>query len=288
MYQLMSGIEASQYFRKKMFDDVIRPKISIILVGEDVPSQIYVKNKLKVAEEVGIEAKLHKFDEDVSEETLLNLIQKLNEDKNTNGMIVQLPLPQHLDRNKIINSIDVCKDIDGLHQQNYGNLILSENIDDMLIPATPLGITLLLQYYGIDLTGKNCVVIGRGVTVGTPLALLLSKKKFNATCTLCHTKTKNLQDHTLQADVLISATGAPLSVTKDMVKAGAVVVDVGISRVADSTKKSGVRLVGDVDFENVKDKCSFITPVPGGVGPMTITALLWNSFKAYRLQNFSN
>ena len=288
MYQLMSGVEASQYFRKKMFDDVIRPKISIILVGEDVPSQIYVKNKLKVAEEVGIEAKLHKFDEDVSEETLLNLIQKLNEDKNTNGMIVQLPLPQHLDRNKIINSIDVCKDIDGLHQQNYGNLILSENIDEMLIPATPLGITLLLQYYGIELAGKNCVIIGRGVTVGTPLSILLSKKNFNATCTLCHTKTKNLKDHTLQADVLISATGAPLSVTKDMVKEGAVVVDVGISRVADSTKKSGVRLVGDVDFENVKDKCSFITPVPGGVGPMTITALLWNSFKAYRLQNFSN
>ena len=288
MYQLMSGVEASQYFRKKMFDDIIRPKISIILVGEDVPSQIYVKNKLKVAEEVGIEAKLHKFDEDVSEETLLNLIQKLNEDKNTNGMIVQLPLPQHLDRNKIINSIDVCKDIDGLHQQNYGNLILNENIDEMLIPATPLGITLLLQYYGIDLTGKNCVVIGRGVTVGAPLSILLGKKKFNATCTLCHTKTKNLKDHTLQADVLISATGAPLSVTKDMVKAGAVVVDVGISRIADSTKKSGVRLVGDVDFENVKDKCSFITPVPGGVGPMTITALLWNSFKAYRLQNFSN
>ncbi len=285
MYKLLSGNEASEFYRKKMFDAEIHPKIAIILVGEDIPSQIYVKNKLKVAGDVGIEAKLYKFDEDVSEDELLKLIQVLNEDREVNGMIVQLPLPRHLDRNKIINSIDPCKDIDGLHQQNYGNLILSDNIDEMLIPATPLGIVLLLQYYDIDLAGRNCVIIGRGVTVGTPLSLLLSKRKFNATCTLCHTKTQNLKDHTLNADILISATGAPLSVSGDMVKEGAVVVDVGITRIADATKKSGVRLVGDVDFENVKDKCSFITPVPGGVGPMTITALLWNSFKAYRLQN---
>ena len=285
MYQLMSGIEASKYFKKKMFDDAIHPKIAIILVGDDVPSQIYVKNKLKAAEEVEIEANLYKFDENVSEEILLNLIQKLNGDGSVNGIIVQLPLPQHLNRNRIINSVDVCKDIDGLHQQNYGNLILNENIDEMLIPATPLGISLLFQYYGINLEGKNCVVIGRGLTVGTPIALLLGKKKFNATCTLCHTKTKNLKDHTLRADILISATGSPLSVTEDMVQEGAVVIDIGISRIPDVTKKSGVRLVGDVDFESVKDKCSFITPVPGGVGPMTVTALLWNSFKAYKLQN---
>ncbi|MDR2402275.1 MAG: bifunctional 5,10-methylenetetrahydrofolate dehydrogenase/5,10-methenyltetrahydrofolate cyclohydrolase, partial [Cytophagales bacterium] len=234
MYQLLSGIEASKYFRKKMFDDVVRPKISIILVGDDVPSQIYVKNKLKVAAEVGIEAQLYKFDVSVSEKILLDLIHKLNEDESINGMIVQLPLPKHLDRNKIINSIDVRKDIDGLHQQNYGNLILNENIDEMLIPATPLGISLLLQYYGIDLSGKDCVILGRGVTVGTPLNILLSKKIFNATCTLCHTKTKNLQEHTLRADILISATGAPFSVTADMVKEKAVVVDVGISRIADA------------------------------------------------------
>ena len=285
MYKLLSGNEASEFYRKKMFDAEIHPKIAIILVGEDIPSQIYVKNKLKVAGDVGIEAKLYKFDEDVSEDELLKLSQVLNEDREVSGMIVQLPLPRHLNRNKIINSIDPRKDIDGLHQHNYGNLILSDNIDEMLIPATPLGIVLLLQYYGIDLEGKNCVIIGRGVTVGTPLSLLLSKRKFNATCTLCHTKTQNLRDHTLKADILVSATGAPLSVSEDMVKDGAVVVDVGITRIADATKKSGVRLVGDVDFENVKDKCSFITPVPGGVGPMTITALLWNSFKAYRLQN---
>ena len=285
MYKLLSGNEASEFYRKKMFDEDISPKIAIILVGEDIPSQIYVKNKLKVAGEVGIEAKLYKFEEDVPEEVLLNLIHELNEDRSVNGMIVQLPLPRHLDRNKIINSIDPRKDIDGLHQQNYGNLILSDNIDEMLIPATPLGIVLLLQYYGIDLAGKNCVIVGRGVTVGTPLSLLLSKRIFNATCTLCHTKTKNLREYTLGADILISATGAPLSVSEDMVKEGAIVVDVGITRIADTTKKSGVRLVGDVDFEKVKDKCSFITPVPGGVGPMTITALLWNAFKAYRLQN---
>lgn len=288
MFQILSGTEASQYFREKMFSDSIRPKIAIILVGEDVPSQIYVKNKLKMAAEVGIEAKLYKFDAEVSEEIILNLISDLNNDKNTNGMIVQLPLPHHLDRNKIINAIDVKKDIDGLHSNNYGNLVLNDDIDKMLIPATPLGITLLLQYYGIDLSGKNCVILGRGVTVGSPLSILLSKKKFNATCTLCHTKTKNLKNHTLQADILISATGSPLSVTEDMVKEGAIVIDVGINRISDSTKKSGVRLVGDVDFEKVKDKCSFITPVPGGVGPMTITALLWNSFKAYRLQNEIN
>jgi len=285
MYKLLSGVEASDFFKKKMFDDKIRPKIAIILVGDDIPSQIYVKNKLKVAGEVGIEATLYKFDSNVSEEELLNLITELNADRNLNGMIVQLPLPRHLNRNKIINAIDPRKDIDGLHQHNYGNLILSDNIDEMLVPATPLGIVLLLQYYGIDLEGKNCVIVGRGVTVGTPLSLLLSKRKFNATCTLCHTKTKNLKDHTCHADILISATGAPLSVNEDMVKEGAVVVDVGITRIADVTKKNGVRLVGDVDFEKVKDKCSYITPVPGGVGPMTITALLWNSFKAYKLQN---
>lgn len=285
MYQLLSGVESSKFYRERMFSDIVRPKIAIILVGKDVPSQIYVKNKLKMASEVGIEAKLYKFDETVTEATLLELIANLNEDKNTNGMIVQLPLPKHLDRNKIINAIDVQKDIDGLHQSNYGNLVLCDDIDEMLIPATPLGITLLLQYYGIDLTGKHCVIIGRGVTVGSPLSILLSKKKFNATCTLCHSKTQNLKSLTQQADVLISATGCPLSVTKDMVKEGAVVVDVGINRIPDTTKKSGVRLVGDVDFEKVKDKCSFITPVPGGVGPMTITALLWNSFKTYKLQN---
>ena len=281
----MSGTEASKYFRGKMSESEIHPKISIILIGDDVPSQIYVKNKLKFAKELGVEAQLHKFDANVSQDEILNLISDLNHDKNTNGMIVQLPVPEHLDRKKIVNAIDPKKDIDGLHQLNYGNLILNENIDEMLIPATPFGITLLLDFYKIDLKGKHCVILGRGLTVGKALDILLSKKKFNATCTLCHTQTKEIEKYCQNADVLISAMGSPLFVKNDMIKDGAVVIDVGINRIPDETKKNGVRLVGDVDFENVKEKCSFITPVPGGVGPMTITALLWNAFKAYKIQH---
>ncbi len=280
---LLSGVEASQFFRQKMSEESFRPKISIILVGDDVPSQIYVKNKMKAALELGVEAQLHKFEWDVEEKTILELIKNLNEDPTTNGMIVQLPLPAHLDKFKILNAIDPCKDIDGLHPQNYGNLVLNENLDELLIPATPLGITLMLEYYGINLAGKHCVILGRGTTVGKPLDLLLSKRKFNATCTLCHTKTQNIEKYCEEADVLISAMGVPKFVKN--VKKGAVVVDVGINRIPDATKKSGVRLVGDVDFDLVKDKCSFITPVPGGVGPMTITALFWNAFKASKNQN---
>lgn len=284
MYTLMSGVEASNHFRKKMSEDTIHPKIAIILVGDDIPSQIYVKNKLKAAQELGIEVTLYKFEENISEDELLRLIEKLNNDKTMNGMIVQLPLPPHLNRNKIINAVDPKKDIDGLHQSNYGDLILNENIDEMLIPATPLGITLLLEYYGINLQGKHCVILGRGVTVGKALDNLLNKKKFNATCTMCHTQTQEIEKYCKDADVLIAAMGSPLFVKEDMIKPGAVVIDVGINRIPDVAKKNGVRLVGDVDFDNVKEKCSFITPVPGGVGPMTITALFWNAFKAYRLQ----
>ena len=280
---LLNGVEASQFFRQKMSEESFRPKISIILVGEDVPSQIYVKNKLKAAEELGVVAQLHKFDSDVDEQTILNLIRSLNEDVTTNGMIVQLPLPAHLDKHKILNAIDPRKDIDGLHPQNYGNLVLKEDLDELLIPATPLGITLLLEFYGVNLEGKHCVILGRGPTVGKPLDLLLSKRKFNATCTLCHTKTQNVEKYCEEADVLIAAMGVPKFVKN--VKEEAVVVDVGINRIPDATKKSGVRLVGDVDFELVKDKCSYITPVPGGVGPMTITALFWNAFKACKNQN---
>ena len=284
MYQLMYG--------KFVADDILKKtnipsdiKMSIVLVGNDPASHIYVKKKLKKDKELGIKCDLYELDENIQESKVLNLIEDLN-NSDTNGIVVQLPLPNHLNTEKIIGNIDPNKDIDGLHPLNYGKLILRNDLENMLIPATPFGIYTLLNYYDIDLHGKNCVIVGRGLTVGTPLSILLSKntKNCNATVTLCHSKTENIIEYTSKADVLISAVGKYNFIKDDMVKNGAVVIDVGISRIKDKSKKNGERVVGDVDFEKVKNKCSFITPVPGGVGPMTITGLILNLLKAYKKQ----
>ena len=284
MYQLMYG----KFIAEEIFKNIKIPmdiKMAIILVGDDPASHIYVRNKIKKDEQLGIKCDLYELEKNVSEGELLSLIDKLNND-DTTGIVVQLPLPKHLNSEKIIRHINPLKDIDGLHPLNYGKLILKNDLENMLIPATPLGVYSILDYYDIDTCGKNCVIVGRGLTVGTPLSILLSKniKRGNCTVTLCNSKTMNLSRYTSNADILISAVGKPNFIKENMVKEGAVVIDVGISRVEDKSKKNGERIVGDVDFEKVKDKCSFITPVPGGVGPMTIAGLILNLLKAYKMQ----
>ena len=284
MYQLMYG----NFIAEEILKNIKIPmniKMAIILVGDDPASHIYVKNKIKKGEKLGIKCDLHELEKNVSEGEILSLIDKLNND-DTTGIVVQLPLPKHLNSEKIIKHINPLKDIDGLHPLNYGNLILRNDLENMLIPATPLGIYSILDYYDIDTCGKNCVIVGRGLTVGTPLSILLSKniKRGNCTVTLCNSKTINLSRYTSNADILISAIGKPNFIKDSFVKEGAVVIDVGISRVEDKSKKNGERIVGDIDFEKVKNKCSFITPVPGGVGPMTIAGLFLNLLKAYKRQ----
>lgn len=284
MYQLMYG----KFIAEEIFKNIKIPtdiKMAIILVGEDPASRIYVRHKIKKNEQLGIKCDLYELEKNVSEGEFLSLIDKLNND-DTTGIVVQLPLPKHLDPEKIIRHIDPLKDIDGLHPLNYGKLILKNDLENMLIPATPFGIYSILDYYNIDTCGKNCVIVGRGLTVGTPLSILLSKniKRGNCTVTLCNSKTKNISQYTSKADVLISAVGIPNFIKENMVKEGAVVIDVGISRLEDKAKKNGERVVGDVDFEKVKNKCSFISPVPGGVGPMTIAGLILNLLKAYKMQ----
>lgn len=281
-----------KFIAEEIFKNIKIPsdiKMAIVLVGDDPASHIYVRNKIKKNEQLGIKCDLYKLSSTVSETELLSLIDKLN-NGDTNGFVVQLPLPKHLNTGKIISHINPVKDIDGLHPLNYGNLVLKNDLEKMLVPATPLGIYSILDYYDIDTCGKNCVIVGRGLTVGTPLSILLSKniKRGNCTVSLCHSKTDNLSQYTLKADILISAVGIPNFIKENMVKEGAVVVDVGISRVEDKSKKNGERVVGDVDFEHVKNKCSFITPVPGGVGPMTIAGLILNLLKAYKMQKSLN
>ena len=284
MYQLLDGKHVSEEIRKSLCTN-LKIKMAIVLIGDDIPSQIYVNNKIKTAESMGISVNLHKYN-DIHENDLLLLIDDLN-NSDVNGIIVQLPLPRHINAQRILKHINPIKDIDGLHPYNYGQLILNDSLDKMLIPATPFGIYLLLEHYKIQTCGKKCTIIGRGLTVGTPLNILLSKniQYGNMTVTLCHSKTNNLQEHTLSADILISATGISHLINENMVKKNAIVIDVGITRVKDDKKKCGTKLVGDVDYENVKNKCSYITPVPGGVGPMTIIALLSNLHKAYKIQH---
>lgn len=255
------------------------PHLVAILVGENPASQAYVASKVKNCSELGFESTLIKYDEDVTEDTLLNKIKEFNANKSVDGILVQLPLPKHISENKVIETISPSKDVDGFHPINLGKMMLSL---PTFIPATPYGIMLMLQHYGIKTTGMNCVVIGRSNIVGTPMSLLLSRNSEpgNCTVTMCHSKTKNMKELCLQADIIIAAIGQPKFVTADMVKDGAILVDVGINRIESSETKSGYKLVGDVDFENVKDKCSFITPVPGGVGLMTICALMKNTLLA--------
>jgi methylenetetrahydrofolate dehydrogenase (NADP+) / methenyltetrahydrofolate cyclohydrolase len=259
------------------------PHLAAILVGTDGGSMTYINNKLKACEACGFESTLMRYDDSVSEEVILNKIQSLNEDKSVDGFIIQLPLPPHIDETKVILAVDPMKDVDGFHPMNMGKMAL--NLPSF-VSATPSGIIELIRRYNIDTTGKNCVIIGRSNIVGMPLSILLSQNKEfgNCTVTLTHSQTKNLKEICLTADILIAAIGQPNFVTADMVKEGAVVIDVGITRIDDATKQNGWRLVGDVKYDEVSPKCKSITPVPGGVGPMTIASLMMNTLKAMDLK----
>jgi methylenetetrahydrofolate dehydrogenase (NADP+)/methenyltetrahydrofolate cyclohydrolase len=285
--KLIDGKAVAEELKNALKQDVLEykkssgrvPHLAAILVGNNPASKAYVGNKVKSCEQVGFNSTLVKLDEDVSEEKLLHEIQKLNEDPDIDGFIVQLPLPKHIDEVKVTLSIDYKKDVDGFHPVNFGRM--AQGLPCYL-PATPYGITLLLDRYNIETAGKHVVVVGRSNIVGTPMSILLSRKSKvgDATVTLTHSRTKNLQRILLQADIIIAAIGIPGFIKEDMVRQGAVVIDVGINRVEDDRLEKGSRLVGDVDFDTVKEKCSFITPVPGGVGPMTVMGLMMNTFKS--------
>lgn len=259
------------------------PHLAAILVGNDGGSLTYVGAKVKACDQIGFESTLIRYDDSVPEEILLAKVQALNEDKSIDGFIVQLPLPPHIDEMKITQAIDPKKDVDGFHPVNLGNMVL--NLPGFL-PATPAGIVELLKRNKIETEGKNCVILGRSNIVGTPLSIMLGRNSNpgNCTVTLAHSRTKNIREICLSADILIAAIGQPDFVSADMVKEGAVVIDVGTTRVEDASRARGWRLKGDVNFEEVSEKCSFITPVPGGVGPMTIASLMINTLKAMELK----
>lgn len=287
--QLLDGRIASQAIQQQLAEqwrlqrDIFKrpPHLACILVGHHPPSETYVASKIKACTSVGFQSSLIRFPETVSAAALLNKIEELNADAGVDGILVQLPLPAHINEQQIIEAIHPDKDVDGFHPVNMGRLA---NGLPGFVPATPRGVVLLLEHYRISTRGLHAVVIGRSHIVGTPMSLLLSRnaEPGNCTVTLCHSQTRNLPDFTRQADLIVSAVGKPAFLKADMVKEGVIVVDVGINRVPDPSKKSGFRLVGDVDFEQVAPRCSYITPVPGGVGPMTIAALLSNTYQAAR------
>ena len=255
-----------------------QPHLAAVLVGHDGGSETYVKNKVIACEQCGFKSTLIRYDDDVTEDELLSCVDRLNKDADVDGFIVQLPLPKHIDEQKIIMAIDYRKDVDGFHPINVGRMAIGL---PCFISATPLGIITLLKHYGIETSGKKCVVLGRSNIVGKPMAQLMMQKNFgDATVTVCHSHSKSLNKECLEADIIIAAIGKPNFVTADMVKDGAGIVDVGTTRVPDATRKSGFRLNGDVKFDEVSQKCSFITPVPGGVGPMTICSLMKNTLAA--------
>jgi methylenetetrahydrofolate dehydrogenase (NADP+)/methenyltetrahydrofolate cyclohydrolase len=256
-----------------------KPHLAAVLVGNDGGSLTYVNHKVKACEQVGFDSTLVKYNDDISEEELLDKVKELNEDKSIDGFIVQLPLPKHISEDKVIETIAPEKDVDGFHPVNVGRMVAGL---PSFVSATPSGILDLLERYNIETSGKNCVVIGRSNIVGRPLSVLLSQKRNpgNCTVTVCHSRSSNLEEICAKADILIAAIGSPDFVKANMVKEGAVVIDVGTTRVPSDKTKSGWKLKGDVDFEAVADKCSFITPVPGGVGPMTIVSLLKNTLLA--------
>lgn len=290
MFQLLDGKALNLQIKDEIANEVRQltakgyraPHLAAVIVGEDGASQTYVANKEKSSREVGFTSSVYRYPENTTEAQLMEAISFLNNDPEIDGYIVQLPLPKHIDEQKIINAISPEKDVDGFTAINVGRMVLSE---DAFVSATPMGICTLLQRYGIETKGKHCVVIGRSNIVGTPVANLLSRKGFDCTVTLCHSKTQNLAELTRQADILIVAIGKPEFVTADMVKEGAVLVDVGIHRIPDASKKSGYRIIGDVKHSEVDEHCSWVTPVPGGVGPLTIVSLLQNTLKAYKKQN---
>jgi len=256
------------------------PHLAAVLVGNDGASLTYVGSKVRSCEKIGYQSTLIHLPETTSEDELLEQIHSLNTDKEIDGFIVQLPLPKHIDEEKVLMAVDPHKDVDGFHPTNFGKMALDM---ESFIPATPYGIVELLDRYKIDISGKHAVVIGRSNIVGRPVSILLSRKSSpgNATVTLTHSRTKNLEAITKEADIVVSALGVPNFLTKDMIKEGAIIIDVGITRVPDDSKPNGYVITGDVDYENVKEKASFITPVPGGVGQMTIAMLLQNTYHAY-------
>ena len=259
------------------------PHLAAILVGHDGGSETYVNNKVLACERCGFESTLIRFEEDVTEEELLQCVDKFNKDESVDGFIVQLPLPKHIDEQKVIEAIDYRKDVDGFNPINVGRMSIGL---PCFISATPLGIITLLKRYGINTSGKKCVVLGRSNIVGKPMAQLMMQKQFgDATVTVCHSHTKDIKKECLEADIIIAAIGKPNFLTGDMVKEGAVIVDVGTTRVPDATRKSGFRLNGDVKYDEVAPKSSFITPVPGGVGPMTICSLMKNTLQAYKTKS---
>lgn len=286
-YTLINGKEVSEKVLEQIKQQVTElkqagkktPHLVAVLVGDNAASMAYVNSKIKACEKVGVTSTLIKFEKDISEQTLLNKIEELNKDADVDGYIVQLPLPQHISEQKIIEAIKPSKDVDGFHPVNVGKLVLNL---PTYISATPYGIIQLLEYYKIPTQGKHCVVIGRSNIVGSPMSILMAKNTqfANCTVTLCHSKTENLKQYTLSADIIIAAIGKPNFVTADMVKQGATVIDVGINRIASHETKSGFKLVGDVAFDEVAPKCAYITPVPGGVGLMTIASLLKNTLLA--------
>lgn len=253
------------------------PCLAVILVGENPASVSYVTGKQKALAEVGMIDRSVHLPESTSEEELLELVSKLNNDDSVHGILVQLPLPSHINEEKVLLAIDPKKDVDGFHPINVGNLVIGKKA---YLPCTPHGIIVLLKKMGIETNGKRAVVIGRSNIVGKPVSLLLSRKETNCTVTMCHTGTKNMAEITCQADIIVVASGHPHTLTVDMVKDGVVIIDVGVNRIPDATKKSGFRLIGDCDFDELKEKASFITPVPGGVGPMTIAMLMYNTLEA--------
>lgn len=254
-----------------------RPHLAAVLVGHDGGSETYVANKIKACEECGFVSSLKRFEADITEEQLLGVVKDLNEDPDVDGFIVQLPLPKHISEEKVTESIDPRKDVDGFHPQNVGRMTIGA---PAFISATPQGIVELIRRYGVETKGKKAVVIGRSNIVGRPMSILLSQKGIDCTVTLCHSRTPNIAEVCREADIVVAAIGKPGFVTADMVKEGATVIDVGTTRVTDPTAARGWRLRGDVDYENVAPKCSYITPVPGGVGPMTICSLMQNTLLA--------
>lgn len=285
MYTLIDGKKTAAEIRQEIAAEVAKlksagkkiPHLAAILVGNNPSSESYVANKVKDCHEVGFISTLLRFGTDISERALLQSIKQLNEDPEVDAFIVQLPLPEHISENKVTEAIDPRKDADGFHPVNLGRMMIGE---PSFLPATPYGILELLIRYKIETSGKNCVVIGRSNIVGRPVSVLLSRKGTDATVTVVHSRSKNIEAIVSGADIIIAAIGSPGFVKADMVKEGAVVIDVGTTRVESPSSKSGFRLAGDVDFDNVAPKCSYITPVPGGVGPMTRVGLLLNTLKA--------
>ena len=290
MYQLIDGKATAAQIKAEIAEEVKKimeaggkqPHLAAVLVGHDGGSATYVKNKVLACEQCGFKSTLIRYEDDVTEEELLACVDRLNRNGDVDGFIVQLPLPRHIDEQKVTEAIDPRKDVDGFHPENVGRMAIGL---DCFISATPLGIITLLRRYGIETSGKKCVILGRSNIVGKPMAQLMMQKQYgDATVTVCHSHSRTLKEECRQADIIIAAIGQPEFVTADMVKPGAVVIDVGTTRVPDASRKSGFRLSGDVKFDEVAPLCSYITPVPGGVGPMTICSLMLNTLKAGRTE----